>query len=268
MVDSVRLIAFYDILSDVLGYLVRGRTRRELFRALWGRGETGSVSELARSAQVAFSAAHRELEAMRAARLARAERRGSELRYQADTLHRHAGLLRQLATTDAELDEERRTRDDERVRAWLAALGAPLGSPEARGPVPLSEDVLAEALSLAHRDASVARFLPLLLWRERDRLDLGRLARAASRLNEKHALGYFLELAGRLGNEHRLVSEASTLRDRRRRKPRLFFAGPHGPRALAATRRNTPPTARRWGYLMNMGTDSFRSTFEKFKASR
>jgi hypothetical protein len=153
------------------------------------------------------------------------------------------------------------------VRARLASLGAPLGSPEARGPVPASEDVLAEALSLAHRDASVARVMPLLLWRERDRLDFERLARAASRLNEKHALGYFLELAGRLGNEPRLVSAASTLRDRRRSKPRLFFAGPHGPRALAATRRNTPAPARRWGYLMNMGLDSFRSAFDKFEAS-
>lgn len=228
----------------------------------------GSVSELARSARVAFSAAHRELEAMRAAGLARAERNGSELVYQADTEHRHAGLLRQMATTNTEPDEARRTRDDERVRAWLAGLGAPLGSPVDRGPVPSSEDVLAEALSLAHRDAGVARVLPLLLWRERDRLDFERLARAASRLDEKHALGYFLELAGRLGNEPRLASAASTLRDRRRIRPRLFFAGPHGPRALAATRRNTPPAARRWGYLMNMGVDSFRSAFDKFETSR
>jgi len=29
---------------------------------------------------------------------------------------------------------------------------------------------------------------------------------------------------------------------------------------LAATRRNTPLEARRWGFLMNMGVDSFRST--------
>ena len=44
----------------------------------------------------------------------------------------------------------------------------------------------------------------------------------------------------------------------------MFFTGPHGPRALAVTRRNTPKEALRWGYLMNMGVDSFRSTFDKF----
>ena len=44
----------------------------------------------------------------------------------------------------------------------------------------------------------------------------------------------------------------------------MFLAGPHGPRALALTRQNTPKEARRWGYLMNMGADSFQAIFEKF----
>jgi len=48
----------------------------------------------------------------------------------------------------------------------------------------------------------------------------------------------------------------------------MFFTGPHGPGSLAATRRNTPKEARRWGYLMNMGLDSFESTFDKFARER
>ena len=48
----------------------------------------------------------------------------------------------------------------------------------------------------------------------------------------------------------------------------MFFAGPHGRYELAATRRNTPPEALRWGYLMNLGIDSFRSTFDKFAEAR
>jgi hypothetical protein len=54
-----------------------------------------------------------------------------------------------------------------------------------------------------------------------------RLLREATRRDERQALGYFLELAGRLGGEARLVKAAR-------------------------------------GYLMNMGVDSFRSTFDKF----
>jgi hypothetical protein len=48
----------------------------------------------------------------------------------------------------------------------------------------------------------------------------------------------------------------------------MFFSGPHGHYELAATHRSTPPEALRWGYLMNLGMDSFRSTFDKFAEAR
>jgi hypothetical protein len=99
-------------------------------------------------------------------------------------------------------------------------------------------------------------------------VDLDRLVLEATGRDERHALGYFLELAGRLGGDTRFVETAHRLSDRRRRKARMFFAGPHGRYELAATRRNTPPEALRWGYLMNMGMDSFRSTFDKFAECR
>jgi hypothetical protein len=248
----------------VLEYLVTGRARRELFRLLWGQGAAGSVSDLSRVAKVQFSAAHRELDAMREAGLARAERTGSTLVYRAATDHRHADLLRHLASASGDAERSKGAHHDEQVRAWLAALGAPLGSAETKTRRPSVEQVVAEALSLSHRDATVARVLPLVLWRQRDELDFDQLVQEATRRDERQALGYFLELAGTLAGESRLVERARTLHDRRRKKVRMFFAGPHGPRALAATRRNTPKQALRWGYLMNMGVDSFRSTFEKF----
>jgi hypothetical protein len=77
-----------------------------------------------------------------------------------------------------------------------------------------------------------------------------------------------LELAGRLGGDQHLVRAAHRLRDKRRKRACMFFEGPRGPRSLAMTRRNTPKEALRWGYLMNMGIDSFRSTFEKFASPR
>ena len=55
-------------------------------------------------------------------------------------------------------------------------------------------------------------------------------------------------------DETRLAYEAHTLAQM------LFYQ-------LAATRRNTPPEALRWGYLMNVGRDSFESIFEKFAAA-
>ena len=110
----------------------------------------------------------------------------------------------------------------------------------------------------------MARVVPFLLWRLRAQMDLDRLALEATRRDERQALGYFLELAGTLGGDERLLRAARTLSDKRRTKTRLFFATPHRRHALAAARRNTPPEARRWGYLMNMGVASFKSTFDKF----
>lgn len=241
-----------------------GRARRELLRLLWGREARGSASALARRAGVAFSAAHRELDAMRRAGLASVERVGAELVYRANDSHPQADLLRRLVTAPDEQPAAAESDHDERVRGWLASIGAPLAAAEASSFALPLERGLAEVLSLAHRDPTVARVLPLVLWRHRERLDFDRLRREAARRDEDQSLGLFLMLAGRISNEQQLVQAAAPLRDRRRRRVRMFFSGHHGSRALAATRRNTPPEARRWGFLMNMGVDSFRSTFAKF----
>lgn len=152
----------------------------------------------------------------------------------------------------------------QRIRFALAAVGAPVGAPRRNPPPADLEATLADGLVLAHRDATLARTLPLVFWRQRDRYDLDRLVAQASRRGERFALGLFMELAGRLGHEPALLEAARRLRDRRRTAVRLFFTRPHGPFAMTLTRRNTPQVARRWGYLMNMTVDSFRTLFDKF----
>lgn len=253
----------------VLDYLMKGKTRRELFRLLWGRkSESGSVSRLARLARVSFSAAHRELEAMRAAGLAVCRRVGSEVQYRADGNHPRRRLLTELASAPDSTDTRVQETRDAETRSWLASIGAPLAAPSPDTPLPALEEVLAEAIALSHRDATVARVLPVVLWKRRHDLNLDRLFLEATRRDERHALGYLLELAGRLGDEPALVEKAQALSDGRRRRARMFFTGPHGRYQRAAARRSTPKEALRWGFLMNMGLDSFRSTFDKFKATR
>jgi hypothetical protein len=204
---------------------------------------------------------------MRAAGLATSERVGSELQYRAAGDHPQAVLLGQLASVSQSEGTSAREKRDAEVRSWLASVGAPLAGSPSQTPPPL-EELLAEALALSHRDATVVRVFPAVLWQRRHDLDLDRLVLEATRRDERHALGYFLELAGRLGGDARFVEAAGRLSDRRRRKARMFFAGPHGRYQLAATRRNTPREALRWGYLMNLGMDSFRSTFAKFAEGR
>lgn len=250
---------------SLLRYLVTSRARRELLRLLWVADASASVSELSRLARVSFSLAHRELEAMCLAGLAACERSGNKLVYRANPDYPQASLMSAVANeaadaTPAPSDDERRT---EEVRTWLHAAGAPLWAAPLEGQLPGLEDVVVAGLALAHRDAAVAVVLPILLWRRRDRLDFDRLGRLATRCGEREALGYFLELTGQLGPDRRLVVAAGALRDRRRTRERLFFTTPHGRHGLALARRNTPRLARKWGYLMNMGLDTFADTFAK-----
>jgi len=250
----------------LLSYLVTSRARRHLLRLLWADKVAGNVSSMSRRAGVSFAAAHRELEAMRTEGLALSERVGAALVYRADPGYREASLVRRLLKEGAAESAPPPAPDGERVRSWLAAAGAPLlVSQRVRDPGPRLEEVLAEGLALSHRDATVARVLPLVLWRHRDLLDHGRLVRAATRRNERQSLGFFLELTGRLGGDPRLASLSESLRDRRRSRARPFFAGRQGRMALALARKKTPTLARQWGYLMNMGMDSFASAFAKHR---
>ncbi len=201
---------------------------------------------------------------MRAEGLALSERTGAALVYRANPAYGQAGLVRRLLGESADGSAPPPVADDDRVRHWLAAAGAPLlVSRSATDPMPRLEEVLAQGLTLSHHDATVARVLPLVLWRHRDRLDHDGLVRAATRRNERQALGFFLELTGLLGGDPELESVAQRLRDHRRTRARPFFARAQGRMALALARKRTPAVARRWGYLMNMDLESFASAFGK-----
>ena len=241
-------------------YLVTSRARRQLLRRLWADRVSGSVSALARASGVSFAAAHRELEAMKAAGLTVAGRDGVATVYRANLAHPQANVLTALLTA---APPAHGASEEQRLRGRLAALGAPLGGPakETRHPPP--EEVLADGLVLAHHRPTVARVLPVAFWRQRDKLDYERLERAATLRDERQALGFYLELTGQLGGDRRLVRRASRLRDRRRTALRPFFSGGRGSFARAAAQERSPGLARRWGFLMNMELESFATTFRK-----
>jgi hypothetical protein len=243
----------------VLDYLVRSRARRQLLRRLWAERARGSVSALARAAGVSFAAAHRELEAMKAAGLSVAERDGVATVYRANLAHPQAEVVTKLLTATP----PPRADSEQKLRGQLAALGAPLAGPAPKRRQPRVEEVLADGLVLAHRSPTVARVLPVAFWRQRDALDYECLERAATGRNERQALGFYLELTGQLGGDQRLVRRARRLRDRRRVALQPFFAGGRGAFARAAAQEKSPPVARQWGFLMNMELESFAATFRK-----
>ena len=192
----------------LLSYLVTSRARRHLLRLLWADGAEGSVSDLARRARVSFAAAHRELEAMRARgpgavgasrRRARLSGRPRVPGGQPGPTAPRGGCGRIGAASRP---------DSERVRGWLAAAGAPLLVSAARRGI--QGRGWRRSSRRGWRFPTATRPSPgcchSSLWRHRDRLDHGRLVRAATRRNERQALGFFLELTGRLGGDRRLAS--------------------------------------------------------------
>jgi hypothetical protein len=214
----------------MLEYLVTSRSRRELLRRLWTDGDSGSVSALARGCGLSFTAAHRELQAMEAAGLAIAERRGAAIEYRAERRHAQAQVL--------------------------VALLKPF---ERKNPCPVTQDALVEKLVASHQDEAAALALPLALWREREGEGYGHLLREATRRNERQALGLFLELAGQLSGDRRLRLRASFLRDRRRTALRPYFTADAGD----APSDRSLPLARRWGYVLNIDLARFAAAFKR-----
>ena len=153
----------------------------------------------------------------------------------------------------------------ELVQAWLAHLGAPLYGSTAVVPseVPTPERVLAEALPLARRESNVARALPVAFHHVRERLDFSLLRRLAAERGQERALGFFLDLTSELSGDEALAREAWPLAHVRRHKRASQFFKVHSPTERRLAEMKTPPTARRWGFRMNMSQDSFSSTFHK-----
>lgn len=248
----------------MLHYLITSRARRALLRLLWVDRVAAPVSELARRAGVSFSTAQCELVAMERVGLAVSTAKGNRVEYRANTASPQGELLSRLLSDEKPTGPKESDADAE-VRAWLKAHGAPLAVPDVETKSkPALEEVLARALRLSHRDAAVARVLPVLLWRQHEQLDWDRLRREAHAAREDQTLGFFVELTGKLAKDRDLERLGRSLRDHRRKQTRPFFAGPQGPHALALARKNTPAVAKRWGFTMNMPLDSFASMFEKF----
>ncbi|HEY0880116.1 MAG TPA: hypothetical protein VGD87_01235, partial [Archangium sp.] len=77
--------------------------------------------------------------------------------------------------------------------------------------------------------------------------------------------GFLVELSAGLLGDSAMVSETTSLIDRRRRSMR-FFPQVKNSYEEELARRRSPELARRWGFWMNVSQDSFRSLLDKHGA--
>ncbi|MCI0411852.1 hypothetical protein L0222_03510, partial [bacterium] len=157
----------------------------------------------------------------------------------------------------------RKPADDE-VRLSLSKFGAPLGV-HGESEVDLSlEETLAYAMNLARRDSTVARVLPVVLAKNKDVVDFPRLEFWARKLEVLPVLGFFLDLTGLLLKSRKLHELAQSYADRRRKRMENFFVNKKFNRfENELAEKNTPPVARSWRFLLNMGMDSFEDLVRK-----
>ncbi|MBI2345386.1 MAG: winged helix-turn-helix transcriptional regulator [Deltaproteobacteria bacterium] len=244
----------------MLAYLISSVTRRRLLRALWGEGQRGSISTLARLAGVSFAAAHRELCAMERAGLARAHRTGNRVLYEANTGAPGGSVVKALLKS-----EHLRVANYgvEPTAEAIPDLTPLLATEIATAEIPL-EETLVRALLSARRHPAVARLLPVVLAKHQARIDFSRLQENARQLGVQHAMGFFIDLAGTMAENPRLRNMARRFFDKRIKHPHDFFLVPQGKYERRLTDINTPPLAKRWHFRMNIGLDSFLSLYHKF----
>jgi hypothetical protein len=126
-------------------------------------------------------------------------------------------------------------------------------------------DVALRAVEASRRDPSMARMLPVFLWRVRDQINLAKLVVEAKKRNSSAALGYFLELTSKLRPWNAIKGTLAKLRPHAHpRRPTFFFhKTATNPFEAMMAKERTPAEALRWGLLTGTPTDSFKSYFQK-----
>ena len=244
-------------------YLVTSKTRRSLLKLLWLDGVSGTASELANKSGVAFAGAYKELKAMAESGLAALEWHNGKNLYTANRSHPLANLLlNMLKYKDNEKNDD--LEENVKLKGNLAFFGMPVNVRK----VPLEgserfETFLAKASNLAASDASVARAFPVFLRKVGPDLDFEVLKQESRKLGNKHRVGFFLDLAGELGQDELLKSAAKDFFDSRNKSQKPFFMNP-SKYSLKLAEERTPDLARKWGWSMNMGLDAFETTYQKF----
>jgi hypothetical protein len=176
-----------------------------------------------------------------------------------------------LVNQVSEYLESARTRPPkEVVLANLSDQGAPLvlskQSAGIKKDLP-AEKTVAWSLAYSHEDPTLARVLPVVLYKQRNVLNFRFLRQWAKTLHEERTLGFFLELTSELSHDRSLWKKARAFRANLPAFSELddfFHTDSSNPWSDKLLNQKTPDVAKRWGFKMNMGLETFASHFRKF----
>jgi hypothetical protein len=249
------------MVSELARALFPAESRAAVLQLLFGKQVQDSVSGLARRAELTPRAVAREVANLLKANLVVVESLGGADLVRANLKSPAARPLQLLFGLEKGVGEDRAAT---KVRDSLAAWGAPLVGASTRKPLSLHATLLA-ALELARLDGTVLRVLPVVFAKNADQVDWPALKEDARRRKLKAELGMLVELTSKLIERPELKERVSDLLDRRRRTPR-YLPEPRSRFEKELAKRHTPRVAAKWGFLMNMTEESFRSTLRKHLA--
>lgn len=156
----------------------------------------------------------------------------------------------------------RTPRQHDELLSFVAHFGARVTNAATRCNL---ENVVLRAVVASRRDPSLARMLPVFLFRVRDGLKLDELTAKAVARGCASRLGYFLEVASKVSSVRTFRPAMATLRQHAHaNRPVFLFARTQShPFEAMLAHENTPNDARRWGLLTSTPLDSFSSYFNK-----
>src|SRR5262245_24862474 len=147
----------------MLNYLVKSEARRLILAVLFGESAKGTITDLASRAHVGFATAHREIRELRRFGLVT-----DDPIVRVNDEHPDVPLLRQLVSRGTQPDTAR-SNDAAAIRGRLRRIGAPLLGGDEDAPDGELHETIVEGVRLSRRDPTVARVMPFVLWRHREK---------------------------------------------------------------------------------------------------
>lgn len=245
-------------MSKLVSELFQASARTEILRLMLMGRMTTSVRKLSQLCKLSYEVVRKEVEHLESLGLVTTVARGASKLVTANWDHpanRHLLALLELDTTP-----EHAATDTE-VREALLAYGAPVLADHAQAHWTL-EETLILALKTSRRYATILRVLPVVLAKNRDRLDRRTLLALAHSHQVKAELGLLLDLTGKLLHDETLKELAQSLYDKRRKRWREYPEAKNRFESELAAR-NHSPVAARWRIRTTMTEDSFKSLLNK-----
>jgi hypothetical protein len=262
-------------MESLLDFLVTSQARKKVLSALWNDRMARSVSEFSVRLNLSYASTYDELKRMESLGLAKSHYLGAKHLFELNLDHPYKEVIESLLSYQPPTNSKESAAQSlehfqvDKTLSFLAQAGGGAVAPnqESEGIQWSLEEGLVMALRASHINPTIARDLPLVLFKNWMELDLAALKHQASKAGEKRTLGFFLDLTSELAPKFKkeLKREASSLQDRRFKKKQSFFVEPKKGRFLKRLEEEkTPSVAKKWQYTMNMEVSSFRSHFNKF----